>query len=112
MVKSSTGFSYTSVDETASSVYEIILPSMRSNLNATYETENSRLSLYVGNVTDELYRGTSTYMETTVHKFARNYSLSLCRNFNLMEVNDNTVSCECFKKFGSEQTVLQDIDLT
>lgn len=52
-----TGFSFTSVDETASSVIGgIMLPDYEVlNLNATYETDVYRLSLYLGNVTDELY---------------------------------------------------------
>lgn len=52
-----TGFSYTWVDETASSVIGgIILPDYEVlNLNATYETDAYRVSLYLANVTDELY---------------------------------------------------------
>ncbi len=82
-----TGFSYTSVDETASSVIRgIILPSYEVlNLNATYETENSRLSLYVGNVTDELYfRGNfpSLYGNNTVlPSLPANYSLEFVQKF-------------------------------
>ena len=52
-----TGFTFTSVDETASSVLGgIVLPDYETlNLNATYSTDTYRVSLYVNNVTDELY---------------------------------------------------------
>ena len=82
-----TGFSYTSVDETASSVVRgIILPSYEVlNMNATYETESFRLSLYVGNVTDELYfRGNfpSLYGNNTVlPSLPTNYSLEFVQKF-------------------------------
>ena len=82
-----TGFSYTSVDETASSVVAgIILPDYEVlNLNATYETANYRLSLYLSNVTDELYfRGNfpSLYGNNAVlPSTPRSWALEFVRKF-------------------------------
>ncbi len=82
-----TGFSYTSVDETASSVIGgIMLPDYEVlNLNATYETDVYRMSLYVGNVTDELYfRGNfpSLYGNNAVlPSVGRNWTAEFVRKF-------------------------------
>ncbi len=82
-----TGFSYTSVDETATSVIGgIILPSYEVlNLNASYETENTRLSIYLGNVTDELYfRGNFPGLygnNTVLPSLPANYSVEFEQKF-------------------------------
>lgn len=52
-----TGFTYTSVDETEASVIGgIVLPDYQVlSLTGSYERGKMRVSLYVNNVTDELY---------------------------------------------------------